>query len=251
MFLLGLLSIHWPSRRHSRNSRCTRCGKKFTREEDVLNHMNQPWSKCASWMHDLVKISDAIDLPHRKRNESPELSHSRTLTDDGFGMDIEMPVTDEHHTPGTLADTMWTYVEEFPGAGCTYGNGETFMNLFDTDQHAHHRTHNLYYPFASKAEWQLASWLLRSNLSMQAIDEFLLLDLVSQHIFIIIIINANVRLISIFRSNNFRSHFAQLKSCVEEQKCCPRGHNGSVDHGQQVTLPSGRLTYISAMPLSV
>ena len=67
----------------------------------------------------------------------------------------------------------------FPGAGRTYGTGQTFMNLFDADQYAHYRTHNVYYPFASKDEWQLASWLLQLNLSMPAIDEFLHLDLVS------------------------------------------------------------------------
>ena len=67
----------------------------------------------------------------------------------------------------------------FPGAGQTYGTGQTFMDKFDADQYAHYRSSNLYYPFASKAEWQLGSWLLQLKLSMQAINEFLRLDLVS------------------------------------------------------------------------
>lgn len=39
---------------------------------------------------------------------------------------------------------------------------------------------NLYFPFASQEEWQFASWLLRSCLSMSAIDSLLSLDIVRQ-----------------------------------------------------------------------
>ena len=56
--------------------------------------------------------------------------------------------------------------------------GKTFMDLFDEDLYAEYRAANLYYPFASQEEWQLASFLLKSGLSMSAIDEFLKLDLV-------------------------------------------------------------------------
>ena len=56
--------------------------------------------------------------------------------------------------------------------------GKTFMDLFDEDPYAEHRAANLYYLFASQEEWQLASFLLKSGLSMSAIDEFLKLDLV-------------------------------------------------------------------------
>ena len=171
-------------RRRSRSSRCARCGKTFAREEDVLNHMNQPWSKCASWMHDLVKISDTVNLsPLGNRNKSPHphrISPSGTPANDDFDMNI-FETTDVHPSPtsSTSTDTTQSCTEMFPGAGRTYGTGQTFMNIFDADQCAHYGTYNLYYPFASKDEWQLASWLLQSNLSMQAIDEFLHLDLVS------------------------------------------------------------------------
>ena len=93
-------------------------------------------------------------------------------------MDI-VETADDHCSSTSSTDNTQVYTEKFPGAGGTYGTGKTVMDLFNADQYAHYRVHNLYYPFASKAEWQLASWLLRSNLSMQAIDEFLLLDLVS------------------------------------------------------------------------
>jgi hypothetical protein len=38
---------------------------------------------------------------------------------------------------------------------------------------------NLYYPFASRDEWELAAFLLRSDLSLASIDSFLSLKLVS------------------------------------------------------------------------
>jgi hypothetical protein len=53
------------------------------------------------------------------------------------------------------------------------------MDLFDDDEYAENREMNLYYPFASQPEWELASFLLKSGLSMVAIDEFLKLQMVS------------------------------------------------------------------------
>ncbi|KAI6002437.1 hypothetical protein F5J12DRAFT_686084, partial [Pisolithus orientalis] len=42
---------------------------------------------------------------------------------------------------------------------------------------------NLYYPFNSHNEWELASWLLHSGLSMRAIDSFLSLSIISLSLF--------------------------------------------------------------------
>jgi hypothetical protein len=68
---------------------------------------------------------------------------------------------------------------EFPGAGITFGKGRTFLEEFGDDPHAKERATNLYYPFASKGEWELASFLLLSNMSMANITKFLSLKLVS------------------------------------------------------------------------
>ena len=53
------------------------------------------------------------------------------------------------------------------------------MDLFNKDEYADARQTNLYYPFASQLEWELASFLLKSDLSRVAIDQFLKLQLVS------------------------------------------------------------------------
>ena len=54
------------------------------------------------------------------------------------------------------------------------------MDQFDTDTFNAQRKVNLYYPFASRQDWELGSWLLRSGLSLVAIDKFLSLELVRQ-----------------------------------------------------------------------
>ncbi|KAG2100261.1 hypothetical protein BD769DRAFT_1291473, partial [Suillus cothurnatus] len=58
--------------------------------------------------------------------------------------------------------------------------GSTFLDLFDADEYAECRVDNLYYPFASKEEWEIADYLLRSSLSMAAIDEFLKLSMIQR-----------------------------------------------------------------------
>ncbi|KAG1885867.1 uncharacterized protein F5891DRAFT_890093, partial [Suillus fuscotomentosus] len=53
------------------------------------------------------------------------------------------------------------------------GDGVTFLDLFDADEYAECRKENLFYPFASKEEWEVANFLLCSPLSMAAINQFL------------------------------------------------------------------------------
>lgn len=55
------------------------------------------------------------------------------------------------------------------------------MDDFFANKHGSLHKENLFYPFASWEDWQLGSWLLRSGLSMVAINKFLSLDLVSYH----------------------------------------------------------------------
>ena len=70
------------------------------------------------------------------------------------------------------------YTEFYPGASEPIGRGQTFMEVFDEGGYAAERAKNPYYPFASQGEWQVAHYLLKSRLSMAAIDEFLKLELV-------------------------------------------------------------------------
>ncbi|KIO02103.1 hypothetical protein M404DRAFT_28061 [Pisolithus tinctorius Marx 270] len=75
-------------------------------------------------------------------------------------------------------DTWGPTTDDFEGAAKTFGLGPTFMDKFNSDQFSNLRASNLYYPFNSHNEWELASWLLRSGLSMRAIDSFLSLSII-------------------------------------------------------------------------
>ena len=70
------------------------------------------------------------------------------------------------------------HTESFLKSSKIFGNGETYLDLFDEDEYADARQTNLYYPFASQPEWELASFLLKSDLSRVAIDQFIKLQFV-------------------------------------------------------------------------
>ncbi|KIK28762.1 hypothetical protein PISMIDRAFT_90649 [Pisolithus microcarpus 441] len=71
-----------------------------------------------------------------------------------------------------------TNVEVYPGAAMSYVSGLTFMDKFFADKYGELCKENIFYPFTSREDWQIASWLLHSHLSMAAIDSFLSLELV-------------------------------------------------------------------------
>ncbi|KAG1848106.1 hypothetical protein F4604DRAFT_1542592, partial [Suillus subluteus] len=66
----------------------------------------------------------------------------------------------------------------FPNPPLAYQDGYTFLGLFDSDKNSIHQKTNLYYPFSSQRDWQLAAWLLHSGLSMGKIDSFLSLEMI-------------------------------------------------------------------------
>ena len=54
------------------------------------------------------------------------------------------------------------------------------LQRMDKDKYADIRNHeNLYYPFASESEWEVANWLSSGALSQNDIDTFLCLQRVS------------------------------------------------------------------------
>ena len=95
-------------------------------------------------------------------------------------MDVDAVFTEHDNSGGDdqSADG-GLFFEEYKGAAKGYGTGTTFMDEFDRDQYAGERINNLYYPFASRDEWEFAAFLLRSDLSMASIDSLLSLNLVS------------------------------------------------------------------------
>ncbi|KAJ7659007.1 hypothetical protein B0H17DRAFT_1171830 [Mycena rosella] len=67
--------------------------------------------------------------------------------------------------------------EYYKGAAQKYGQDKTFMEAFNRDTYAKERRTNIYYPFASVEEWEIASFITRSNMTVAATNEFLKLRL--------------------------------------------------------------------------
>ena len=80
--------------------------------------------------------------------------------------------------PGTNKASI--YIEMFSGVGRLLGSNSTdmFMASFDKDAFVEERKANLFYPFASRGDWEVASWLFNSGLSQTSINKYLSLKLV-------------------------------------------------------------------------
>ena len=153
--------------------------------------MNQPQSSCLTYYEEVSRANAAAAA-----SESPAAFHVHNLTAsphqeptdlsndlsqlDHDAMDVEITTDSlDSDTNNAASESDSVFIEKHPGAAQTFGRGVTFMDIFDADPHASKRKHHPYYPFASRAEWELASFLLRSDLSMNLIDKFLKLELVS------------------------------------------------------------------------
>ena len=67
----------------------------------------------------------------------------------------------------------------YPSAGAPYGRGANNLEKLTNDVHAPQCVDNIYYPFSSRMDWQLARWLKRSSLTQAEIAEFFKLEFVS------------------------------------------------------------------------
>jgi hypothetical protein len=167
---------------------CSRCGKRFANEASVHNHQRQSSSNC--WK------AYSLLLQQLSVETNVQSSSTSTYTPPPFEVDMDPPplmpsfspevdmetgdINDQPPRQGAALPALPSFhTEFFQGASKVFGSGETYMDLFSKDKHAAARTTNLYYPFASQAEWELASFLLKSNLSRVAIDQFLKLEFVS------------------------------------------------------------------------
>ena len=172
---------------------CPNCGKGGFKDHVAIgNHMSQPTSGCNTWVDNLISLRDYLQVSSSSApvalypTPSSRDSNQPALEND---MDVDIgppPLVDSeqclsvkgvlppHHKMG-LQETC----EHFPGAAWIYSMGPTFMDNFNVDQYSSCCSANLYYYlFNSHQEWELALWLLRSGLSMNAINRFLKLPMV-------------------------------------------------------------------------
>jgi hypothetical protein len=190
------MSIPTPSRHtflyimFARNTVCNRCGKAFATQASVLNHQNQRSSNCWKNYSLLVDVQLEASSSSAEARENAQLSMRSPQPPTPLPMPPSPPMSMMEanameidnvgdQLPEQEATLPSFHTDFFPGASKVFGEGETYMDLFDEDEYANERTANLYHPFASQSEWELASYLLKSDLSMAAINEFLNLQLVS------------------------------------------------------------------------
>lgn len=147
------------SHQRTRQLPCPACGKRFA---NVLRHLNHRDSKCSDWFV-----------------APPSPSFSVSSLPPGFPDNMDdaplspSPInSDPDHQPLRV---------EFSTAGKIYGHGKSFVDYLNDDKYAPYRVRNPYYLFADQEEWELGSFLLRSGMSMQKVDEFLRLKLVNQN----------------------------------------------------------------------
>jgi hypothetical protein len=186
---------------------CPRCGKRFASQASVLNHQKQISSKCWKTYSLLLELqqqqpegetNSAVNeqpmaTPPSPRSQCgsplestpPQLEvdqDSSPLMPSETLLEVDMEIDDDNNQqaqPQGEAPPPSFHTEYFLGSAEVFGSGETYLDLFDEDENADKRQTNPYYPFASQPEWELASFLLKSDLSRVAIDQFLKLQLVS------------------------------------------------------------------------
>jgi hypothetical protein len=140
--------------------------------------MNHPFAACYSHFQEVADLAD--ELQRHKNKPTHENDNNMQPMDLGHDMDVDATFTEHDNSAGGNDWSMdgGLFVEEYEGAAKEYGTGTTFMDEFDRDQYSGERIKNLYYPFASRNEWEFAAFLLRSDLSMASIDSLLSLNLV-------------------------------------------------------------------------
>ena len=147
--------------------------------------MNYPLGSCYNHFQEVENLLEDLrrynDLKHQPQHQLDHLSPSSDDETDTTqpaqeSMDVDPPFIESFD--GTSPDG-GPFVEKYEGAAEEYGAGVTFMSEFNRDQYAVERVENIYYPFTSRDEWELAAFLYRSDLSMGSIDSFLSLKLVS------------------------------------------------------------------------
>ncbi|KAI6096000.1 hypothetical protein F5141DRAFT_1067925 [Pisolithus sp. B1] len=163
------------------------CGKRFESETQVLQHMNQPLSACQSFVDDLSSITVSQPTSSQALLLSiPDCYGSHNAPEPSLPPQDNLMAMEPddllHHEQGSgplPADIEATpmNVKVYLGASMSYVSGLTFMDNFFADEHGELCKENIFYPFASQEDWQVALWLLHSRLSMAAIDSFLSLEL--------------------------------------------------------------------------
>ncbi|KAJ6556694.1 hypothetical protein B0H10DRAFT_2169607 [Mycena sp. CBHHK59/15] len=155
--------------------RCSVCTKKFFNTTHLLSHMNQPNGRCHSSLHS-ASFKIRHRNPQRKLN-LPRSNAQRVSSRSTEHVEFEIAPMDVDYEADVNYGPEMNLAEESFDTQKAYPCGDTFKAVFERDQYAEQRKLNMYYPFASRDEWELVSFIVRSNMTLAATDEFLKLRL--------------------------------------------------------------------------
>ncbi|KIJ10463.1 hypothetical protein PAXINDRAFT_16549 [Paxillus involutus ATCC 200175] len=168
---------------------CPNCLRQFKDASGVTRHLSQPRTTCHRWQDDLISVAELLDH-HKQPEMQPDSPLSVLMEDLSRSSDesFDNPAQWNESAFDWDADVEMEYgggitpaqsnIITFNGATKVYQAGETFLDHFNLNACAPQHGNNIYYPFASRVEWDMAKYLLCSLLSMAKIDEFLKLDLI-------------------------------------------------------------------------
>ncbi|KAG1887061.1 hypothetical protein F4604DRAFT_1675107 [Suillus subluteus] len=149
----------WPGlpQVYNRDQECERCGCLGSAQGDDMPRVEEA---SEFWTSKISGMKEAWELGTYRINAGDAM--------DGDLLD-------------TMGDLPLSNEEWYEGAAKCYSqDGITFLDLFNANEHAEYRKENLFYPFTSREEWEVTDFLLRSALSMAAIDKFLQLSMIKR-----------------------------------------------------------------------
>ena len=209
---------------------CPHCSKKFRSETNILQHMNQPKGSCygSTLFKDFDNPTEGVatesafsrshgmdqhscypeDEPALQQLSEFDEDHNIEM-DDAPSFSLDDPEARELGPEQVCPDDMSMYlkvVEKCFSAGRPLWTISGRISMYVEE-----RRTNLYYPWASKQEWEFTLWLLHFGLSMAAANCLLLLEIISDCTSIFLFSN-------IFQIQNtsllFRST-KELRTCAE------------------------------------
>lgn len=182
------------SDRHEDDHRCPVCQRYFvTGKRGVLVHLqSRSNAQCYEWYHRLPNLTGEPD-PSPLSSPPPSSPSSpatppvqETLANDEWEgiSDVAETVNAQFSIdelfPRAEPRTFDNHTVKHPNAASPFGDADTILDdIRKNDEFASDRQNNMYYPFASRLDWEVASWLSRLNVSMELTDEFFNLDFVS------------------------------------------------------------------------
>jgi hypothetical protein len=158
---------------------CQFCQKGFTTQRAVNQHISASTTCLKEWHKNIVRENDSPSPKRRRVNSpdpcllpNPDIPHNfddadncANLEDTDNKSDDVDPVTHRR------------YVEPFPGpAGETLRCEKTRFEILEGEQRTEGKAP--WEPFASRAEWELAEWLVK-NVRQRSTDKYLQLPIVS------------------------------------------------------------------------